>query len=340
MDKSNKTGIFLHTAILLFLSTLFFSCDTEYVDKINDIPGDVIKVPGYTQIESFTFKDTENNAINGALTDDAIIITWSSYMALPETIKPEIILGTEATISPASGAEVPFKDGTVYTVTSKAGTTKKYTIKIDIRQKEPKSWTYNSGDFLYKGFMQRMTNNESATGVDNLWLSLKDTKVYFVDATDKKTEYTAEIVYLGVGDGGLFPDYGVYYFLPDNMPAGKYDMRIKNGAYVLQNTSVDNRFKVEVAEPDYFSAERYGTPIEKQAGETFEIRGGMMNTITAAVLYNNKAKTLIYPVEIVSLTPYRAVLKVPSGIPAGIYDRIRFTTNDGSSVLNYSVTIK
>lgn len=34
--------------------------------------------------------------------------------------------------------------------------------------------------------MQRMTNNESATGIDNLWLSLKDTKVYFVDATDKK----------------------------------------------------------------------------------------------------------------------------------------------------------
>jgi hypothetical protein len=340
MDKSNKTGIFLHRAILLFLSTLFFSCDTEYVDKINDIPGDVVQVSGYTQIESFTFKDTENNAISGAITDDAIIITWSSYMALPETIKPEIVLGTEATVSPASGTEVPFKDGTLYTVTSKAGTTKKYTIKIDLRQKEPKSWTYNGGDFLYKGFMQNMTNNGSSNSIDNLWLSLKDTRVYFVAASDKKTEYTAEIVYFGGGDAGLFPAYGVYYFLPDNMPAGQYDMRIKNGAYILQNTSVDNRFKVEVAEPDYFSAERYGSPIEKKAGETFEIRGGMMNTISAAVIYNNKAKTLIYPIEIVSLTPYKAVLKVPSGITTGIYDRIRFTTNDGSSVLNYTVTIK
>lgn len=340
MDKTNNNGIFLHTAILLFLSTLFFSCDTEYVDKINDIPGDVIQVSGYTQIESFTFKDTQNNAINAAITDDVIVITWSSYMALPETIKPEIVLGTEASISPASGAEVPFKDGTAYTVTSKAGTTKKYTIKIDIRQKEPKSWTFNGGDFLTKGFVQKMINGGSSNTIDNLWLSLKDTRVYFIDAADKKTEYTAEIIYLGVGGAPLFPNYGVYYFLPDNMPVGKYDMRIKNGAYILQNTSVDNRFKVEVAEPDYFSAERYGSPIEKKAGETFEIRGGMMNTITAAVVYNNKTKTLTYPLEIVSLTPYRAVLKVPSVVPAGIYDKIKFTTNDGTSILNYTVTVK
>ncbi|MFH7000646.1 hypothetical protein [Flavobacterium bizetiae] len=340
MDKSNNTGIFLHTAILLFLSTLFFSCDTEYVDKINDIPGDVIKVPGYTQIESFTFKDTENNAVNAAITEENILFTWSNYMAIPETIKPEIVLGTEATISPASGAEVPFKDGTVYTVTSKAGTTKKYTIKIDIRQKEPKSWTYNSGDFLNKGFLQRMINNESGNGIDNLWLSLKDTRVYFVAATDQKTEYTAEIAYLGVGGLPLFPNYGVYYFLPENMPEGKYDMRIKNGAFILQNTSVDNRFKVEVAEPDYFSVERYGSPVEKQIGETFELRGGMMNTITAAVVYNNKTKTQTYPLEIVSITPYRAVLKVSIGVPPGLYDRIKFTTTDGSSILSYTVTVK
>ena len=340
MDKSNNTGIFLHTAILLFLSTLFFSCDTEYVDKINDIPGDVIKVPGYTQIESFTFKDTENNAINAAITEENILFTWSNYMAFPETIKPEIVLGTEASISPASGAEVPFKDGTVYTVTSKAGTTKKYTIKIDVRQKEPKSWTFNSGDYLTKGYIQSMTNRGASDGIDNLWLSIKDTRVYFVAATDQKTEYTAEIVYLGTGGTSLFTNYGVYYILPDNMPVGNYDMRIKNGAYLLQNTSVDNRFKVEVVEPDYFSVERYGSPVEKQVGETFELRGGMMNTITAAVVYNNKTKTQTYPLEIVSITPYRAVLKIPTGVPAGLYDRIKFTTTDGSSILSYTVTVK
>lgn len=340
MDKSNNTGIFLHTAILLFLSTLFFSCDTEYVDKINDIPGDVIKVPGYTQIESFTFRDTQNNAVNAAITEETILFTWTNYMALPETIKPEIVLGTEATISPASGVEIPFKDGTVYTVTSKAGTTKKYTIKIDVRQKEPKSWTFNSGDYLTKGYIQSMTNRGASDGIDNLWLSIKDTRVYFVAATDQKTEYTAEIVYLGTGGTSLFTNYGVYYILPDNMPVGNYDMRIKNGAYLLQNTSVDNRFKVEVVEPDYFSVERYGSPVEKQIGETFELRGGMMNTITAAVVYNNKTKTQTYPLEIVSITPYRAVLKVPTGVPAGMYDRIKLTTTDGSSILAYTVTVK
>lgn len=341
MDKRNNTGLFLHTVILFFLTILFFSCDTEYVDKVNDLPGDVIKVPGYTQIESFTLKDTENNAISAAITEDTIIITWSSFMAFPETIKPEIVLGTEAQISPASGTEVAFKDGTIYTVTSKAGTTKKYTLKIDLRQKEPKSWTANGGDLLYKGFLQKMTNYGASNAIDNLWLSLKDTRVYFVSASDQKTEYTAEIVYLGNGETiAPFLEYGVYYFLPENMPLGIYDLRIKNGAYTLQNSSVENRFKVEIAEPDYFLAEKYGSPAEKKAGETLEIRGGMMNTILSAELYNNKNKPLIYPLEIASITPYRAIVKIPVGIPTGLYDRIRFTTNDGTSILSFTITIK
>jgi len=341
MDKSNNTGIFLHTAILLFLSTLFFSCDTEYNDKINDIPGDVIKVPGYTQIESFTFKDTQNNAVSAALTEENIIVTWSSFMALPETIKPEIVLGTEASISPASGAEVAFKDGTVYTVTSKAGTTKKYTLKIDFRQKQPRAWDVNGGETLAKGFLQKMTSREGTTNtINDLWLSLKDTRLYFVSAKDQ-TEYTAEIVYLGNGEGiAPFLEYGIYYFLPENMPVGMYELRIKNGAYLLQNKNVESRFKTEITEPDYFTTARYGFPVEKQAGETFEVRGGLMNTITAAELYNSTNTALVYPLEIVSLTAYRAVIKIPAGTPAGTYNRLRFKRDNLTSNFSYTVTVK
>ncbi|MDR7211455.1 hypothetical protein [Flavobacterium piscis] len=342
MNKKNNTNIFIIG--ILFLSVLFFSCDTEYIDKVNTIPGDVIKVPGYTQIESFTVKDTENNAVSAAITEENIIVTWSVNTALPETIKPEIILGTEAVISPASGAEVAFKDGTVYTVTSKAGTTKKYTLKIDFRQQEPRSWTTAAGETYRKGVLQKLTNigtSGNTSTINNLWMSIENTRVYLVSAADQKTEYTAEIGYMGSGiSGTAYTDYGVYYFLPEDMPLGMYDLRIQNGIYTLQNQSVENRFKINVIEPDSFKAELVGSPVEKQDGETFEVRGGMLNTVTAVEMYSSTAATLIYPLEVVSSTPYRIVLKVPAGTPAGTYNRVRFIRGTANTLTAYTVTVK
>ncbi|KAF2508092.1 hypothetical protein [Flavobacterium foetidum] len=341
MTQKNNFSL-LFTGIL-FLSILFLSCDTEYIDKVNTIPGDVVQVPGYTQIESFTIKDTKDNSISAALTEDNIVVTWSNHLVLPETIKPEIILGTEASISPASGTEVPFKDGTVYTVTSKAGTTKKYTLKIDFRQKEPTAWV-GGAETLYKGLLQKKINSAigGTTAIDNLWLSIKDSRVYFVSATDQK-EYTSEIVFMGIeASPSIYTQYGVYYFLPENIPPGMYDLRIKNGAYTMQAVNEEGRFKISIEEPTYFSVERYGTPSEKQAGETIEIRGGLLNTLTSAEVYVSTASSVTYPLEIVSLTPYRAVLKIPAGTPAGTYNRIRFrnTLSSSLSVTAYTLTIK
>lgn len=341
MNKKNNANIFLCSIGMLFLATLFFSCDTEYNDKINSIPGDVIKVSGYTHIESFIVKDAENNSISAALTEDKIIITWSSYMAMPETIKPEIILGTEAVISPVSGGEVPFKDGTIYTVTSKAGTKKQYALKIDFRQKEPQTWNISGGDTYRKGSLIKTTNpmRGGKDQIDNLWLSIKDTRVYLVSAANT-TEYTAELVYMGGATTAPFTEYGLYYFLPENMPEGMYDLRVKNGSYLLQNANVENRFKINVIEPTTFSAELYGSPATKQTGETLEVRGSLMNTTTTVEMYSSTNSAVIYPLEIVSLTPYRAVLKVPAGIPAGTYNRMRFRRGTASTLTAYTVTVK
>ncbi|WP_289659993.1 hypothetical protein [Flavobacterium panacagri] len=345
MNKKNNTNIFLIG--LLFLSVLFFSCDTEYIDKVNTIPGDVIKVPGYTQIETFTFKDSENNAINAAITDENIIVTWSVNNIQPLTIKPEIVLGTEASISPASGAEVAFKDGTVYTVTSKAGITKKYTLKIDFRQIEPNTWTNTTKETYSKGSMQKLTNNAiggSTNAIENLWLSLENTRVYLVAAADQKTEYTAEIVHLGgpLGTSTVTPfiNYGIYYFLPEDMPVGTYDLRVKNGIYTLQNASVENRFNITVIEPTSFSVESVGSPVQKQGGETFEVRGAMMNTVTSVIMYNSTASTITYPVEIVSATSYRIVLKVPAGTSAGTFNRMRFYRGTANTLSSFTVTVQ
>lgn len=341
MNKKNRTNVFLIG--MLFLSALFLSCDTEYIDKVNTIPGDVIQVPGFTHIESFILKDTENNSIQAAITDDNIVVTWSNHIIMPEKIKPEIILGTEATIAPASGVEIPFKNGEVYTVTSKAGTTKKYTLKIDFRQKEPTAWNYNYGSTLIKGSLQSMINpaRGGSNSIDNLWLEKEQTKVYLVSAADQKTEYTAETVYVGIGTGAIpFINYGVYYFVGENTPVGTYELRIKNGAFVVQNANIENRYKIEVVEPTAFKMELYGTLTEKQAGDTFEVRGGLLNTITKIEMYNSASSTVIYPVEVVSSTTYRAVLKIPVGTPAGVYNRMRFYRGTANTLSAYTVTVK
>jgi hypothetical protein len=341
MNKRNTVNLLLCKAATLFSALLFFSCDTEYVDKVNDIPGDVIKVPGYNQIESFIIKDAENNTLSAALTENEIVITWSNYMTLPETIKPTIILGQEALIAPASGTEIPFKDGALFTVTSKAGTKKQYTLKIDLRQKQPRAWTAHHPETLYKGLLQSQVNNGQTDHIDNLWLSQKETKVYFVAATDQK-EYTAETVYVGKGTGtSPFLNYGVYYFLPENMPNGKYDLRIKNGAYTLQNSIVENRFKIEIADSPDFNVERYGFPATKNKGETIEVRGSQLNTITAVELFNYEDPNVVYPLEIVNVTSYKAVFKVPANTPPGEYFAMRYKRGNSDPTETYSpVTIK
>lgn len=340
MNKKNKSRFFPVKLGMLLIATLLLSCETEYNDKVNTLPGDVIQVPGYTQIESFKITDTEDNPISAAITGENIVITWSNHMALPETVTPQIILGEGAAISPASGVAVPFQNGTLYTVTSQAGTTRQYSLKIDFRQPEPQSWTANGGEMLYKGLIQKMTNYGTSGSIDNLWMSLPDTRVYFVAATDQ-TEYTAEIIYLGTGEGvAPFNEYGVYYFLPENMPLGMYDLRIKNGDYVLQNNSVENRFKIEILEPDYFKTEKYGFPTTKQAGQTLEVRGGLLTMLTAVEIFNSDNPDVIYPLEIVNVTSYRATLKLPSNIPSGTYNKMRFTRGEEVSNLTYPVMIE
>lgn len=74
----------------------------------------------------------------------------------------------------------------------------------------------------------------------------------------------------------------------------------------------------------------------QQTAETFEVRGSLMNTITAVELYNSTNTALVYPLEIVSFTPYRAVIKIPEGT----YNRVRFKRDSLISNSSHTVTLK
>lgn len=326
--------------MLLVAATILFSCETEYIDKVNEIPGDVIQVPGFTHIESFSINEfEEGKPLNAAITENSIVVLWSAYKGRPETISPVITLAEGATILPASGVAVPFVDGTVYTVTSKAGTTKQYTLKIDVRQLEPTYTTIGSTSYEI-GTLQKEIN--SATGgsgaIDNLILDTKQTRVYFVSAEDKTTEYDAEVVFMGLGDSPYI-DYGIYYFLPENMPEGLYDVRIVNGNYLLMNTE-EQRFQSEVKLPANFSVTRYGFPTTKQLEQTVEVRGTLLDQTTSVEIYNNANSEVVYPLEIISVSPYRITLKIPAGTPAGAYNRMKFWRGEESTNSANAITVE
>ncbi|MEE1896963.1 hypothetical protein V1389_01355 [Flavobacterium rakeshii] len=337
--KLKKLHSSISAGILLTITLFLLSCETEYIDRVNEIPGDVIQVPGYTHIESFSIDGfMENEPLYAAITENEIIVLWSAYHPLPETISPTIILPEGATVSPASGTEIPFVEGTVYTVTSEAGTTKDYTLRIDIRQQEP---TYTVlGSSLYQiGALQKEVNTalSGSAALDNLLLDINQTRVYFVSAEEETVQYDAEVVFMGNGDAP-FTDYGIYYFLPEDMPEGFYDMRIENGQYLLINP-VENSFQSEVKIPTTFSVTRYGFPTTQSQGNTFEARGALLNEVTTVEIYSNTDSATVYPIEVVAQSTYRITLKVPEDTPVGTYNRMRFYRGEQSTVTANAVTV-
>ncbi|MFD2940246.1 hypothetical protein [Flavobacterium notoginsengisoli] len=338
MKKQYKYNFYNLLAASAMLLTVVASCDTEYNTIYNDIPGDVTYVSGDAIIKSFTIQEhADQQPIQAAIVNDTIKIVWVSYYAMPKTITPNIVLAEKAVISPKSAVEIPFKNGETYTVTSEAGTIKKYTLKVDFRQPQPKAFVGEATGTL--GGWTSIVNS-GLGGIDDLWLNLEQTRVYLVSGADQKTEYDCEIAYFGKGTGTTpFRDYGIYFYLPVNAPVGKYDLRIKNGEYILRDSKEANWFNFTVTESTTVAISTFTAGFSVVAGGTFKIRGTKLDTGTSIYISVGTAGTR-YPLEIVSRTAYEAVLKVPAGTPAGTYNRYFFTdaAKETMVVRNFTVT--
>jgi len=123
------------------------------------------------------------------------------------------------------------------------------------------------------------------------------------------------------------------------MPEGLYDGRIVNGNYLLMNTEAQ-RFQSEVKLPTNFSVTRYGFPTTKQAEQTVEVRGTLLDQTTSIEIYNNANSEAVCPLEIVSVSPYRMTLKIPVGTPAGAFNRMKFWRGEESTNSANAVTVQ
>ncbi|KDN56141.1 hypothetical protein [Flavobacterium seoulense] len=164
---------------------------------------------------------------------------------------------------------------------------------------------------------------------------LEQTRVYFVSAADQTTEYDCEIVYFGKGTGiesDPFKSAGLYFYIPTIMPVGKYDLRAKNGAYILNNSSVTYYFNFTITEPIKVALSQWNpSSYTVKGGDTFSVRGAKLDTgVKVSIAIGNNGEQM--PLEIVSRTAYKATFKIPVGTPAGAYNRIFFIDENGVAV--------
>lgn len=119
--KNNKTAGISFLICLIGITSLFTACKkTEY---------EQIKRP-YNNIERFSLAAYGNlDSVNAVISGDTVYIYWNGETAPPATITPVISISAGASIMPASGTAVTFKDTTTYTVTAEDGSIRKYKIK-------------------------------------------------------------------------------------------------------------------------------------------------------------------------------------------------------------------
>jgi hypothetical protein len=317
--------------------TIMTSCDTEY---------NTTYVSGDAYIKSFTIQAFEDQQpIQAAIVNDTIKVLWTSYHEVPKTITPVIELADKAAISPKAAVEIPFKTGEKYTVTSEAGTTKQYTLQVDLRQPQPRTFVNPANANGTLGGSYASAIGSQFGGIDNFWFNLEQTRVYLVSAADQTTEYDCEIAYLGEGNGiavSPFRNAGIYCYLPTNIPVGKYDFRIKNGEYILRDSREANRFNYTITEPTVTAISSYTNGFTVAKGGTFSIRGTKLDVISDLSIATSTSATAVkYSLEIVSRTSYSATFKVPTDIPAAAYGILFYKNESGTQVFTgLSVTVK
>lgn len=123
---------------------LLTACKKEYVDA------------PYNAIERFTVKDDNSGTeYRAVIKDDTLMVYWAQFSTLPDSITPEIIVSENATVSPASGQKVSFREGLKYTVVAQNGTSKEYILKPLNNQPPPVLTIYTTtvvrGDYLVLG---------------------------------------------------------------------------------------------------------------------------------------------------------------------------------------------
>lgn len=301
----------LYLFVLIVIATLagsLSSCKKEY-----------LKTP-FNQIEAFSVTDSLGNQLKASLTGDSIIVYWPPYQTAPVKVTPQIVVSSGASISPASGTQVTFASGTVYTVTAQDGSKKTYKLIPLINQPAP---------------VFDVANNTSLQIGDYLGLRGQ----YFIPDTTKTRLYLINVsnkdIPVSLKEISSFNTFGFVVRLPqdNSIDTGYYKVKLVNGT----NTSIKG--------PYHFGLPAF--PAIQTADEGKNVKSGQAITFTFSgpfakyfyhTLDDGQASFYIGDnwdyagAAIKNLGNGTFTITIPAGAPLGVINGIDLADKDGNGV--------
>lgn len=281
--------------LLLCLLSILGSCKKEYAE----FP--------YADIVSFTIKDTNGEPVKAVIDEKSLTIYWPSNQAAPDNIVPTITVSDRASVSPASGTSVAFKETTKFVVTAQNGTTKAYVIKKVINQPLLKL-NLSSGISVYntKNFVTR-GGRINVTG-DNIIASKDQTKAYLVNtSTNAEKEITIATI----------TPIAISATVDETVADGIYKLKIVSG---IRSVTFENTFGVTYGRPNITPVEMSVIKLTFKLGEEFTLKGTNRIELLTKFSIRNATSKQLYDLIIKETKTGQLTLKIPDNLPTGKYD--------------------
>ncbi|SEB08114.1 hypothetical protein SAMN05660909_05268 [Chitinophaga terrae (ex Kim and Jung 2007)] len=266
----------------------------------------------YHNIESFTVTTADLGALSGAVNGDSIVLYWPSYSAIPAKVAPVIKVSANATITPASGTEVPLATGTKYTVKAQDGQSKDYFLKVVLNQPGIQ-FNETVSYYALKGQTVSINTNRD---VKYLVEDAAKTKAFLVDNDGKEAELNV-----------AFTVREKIHYIDITIPA---DIAFKEGAYKLKFTSNQvsatsngNIFAILYPSDRYPRANSLTADITVKRNENITFTGASFTDMQDARVFSytsSFSEKELGVFKLVSFTETTATYKVPADFPTGTYE--------------------
>lgn len=285
--------------VVLLLFTLLGSCKKVY----EEYP--------YANVVSFTVKDANGDPLKAVIDSKNLTLYWPPNQVLPDSIAPVIVVSDRASVSPASGKKVVFKDNVKFTVTAQNGSTKEYLIKQVINQPVIKVsmlqgiFTYNGKDFAKRPISVTIFG-------DNFIADTKQTKIFLVNTADN-TEKEQTI-------SNISPIV-ITVNLDASTANGTYKLKVVSG---LRSFTIDRQFALANEAP-FFSPDEYAKfPTALKIGQEFTIESSSQIELLTRFAFRNFENRVYYDFIIKEAKNGKLTLKVPDNVPLGEYYFVQF----------------
>ncbi|NII25933.1 hypothetical protein HB364_12630 [Pseudoflavitalea sp. X16] len=256
MSQSINKWMAAGASLLLVLG----SCKREYVDAPHP----------YNEITSFKIA-YDTGSLKAAVTNDSIVVYWSGFKAVPDSVAPVITISENATIYPASGQKIALKSGVKYTVTAQDSSKATYTLYLKVYQDEPVT-TSNKFSFNVKSAWR-------IDGFANLIPDTSLTRLYAINAAGQEVNLPIASM-----DATTIYAKPVPIALADT---GYYKIKLVNNIYTIYSS--DSAVKV-YARPVITTF----SPDKGAAGDEVTLTGEYFGTTPAdnTVTFNGVAATV------------------------------------------------